>query len=205
MSEHDFEAVHGLPGRLPAGERILWRGSPDPRLLAAEMFHLRLLAAYFGAIALVALATGSLFAVAAALASGVAAGGVLAAIGWAQARTTVYTLTDRRVVMRIGVALPACFNLPLKLVGGAALHPLAGGRGDIALAMTGKPIGWLYLWPHVRPWRLRSPEPMLRAVPDAAAVAGLLADACAALGPIERATSAAVHEGPTHHPAGVAA
>ena len=46
-TEHEFEAAPGLPEALPAGERILWQGSPDWKLLAAEAFHVRRLSLYF--------------------------------------------------------------------------------------------------------------------------------------------------------------
>ena len=42
--------VSGLPERLPEGERLLWQGRPDWRVLARRVFHLRPLALYFGAI-----------------------------------------------------------------------------------------------------------------------------------------------------------
>ena len=45
--EHEFEAAPGLPEALPAGERILWQGSPDWRALGNEAFHLKRLAQYF--------------------------------------------------------------------------------------------------------------------------------------------------------------
>ena len=32
-------------------------------------------------------------------------------------------------------------------------------------------IGFVFLWPHVRPWRVSDPQPMMRCVPDAGAVA----------------------------------
>jgi hypothetical protein len=35
----------------------------------------------------------------------------------------------------------------------------------------------LVLWPHARPWYFSPPQPMLRAIPDAAKVAGILASA----------------------------
>ena len=50
------------------------------------------------------------------------------------------------------------------------------GSGDIPLALTpGNRIAWMLLWPHVRPWRMLKPEPTLRAIPDAADVAAILA------------------------------
>ena len=52
-----------------------------------------------------------------------------------------------------------------------------------------RPIGaWLLLWPHVRPWRMRHPEPMLRSLPDAAHVAAILAPALTAANGANAAT-----------------
>ena len=45
--EHEFEAAPGLPEALPAGEHILWQGSPDWKLLAVDAFHVKRLAIYF--------------------------------------------------------------------------------------------------------------------------------------------------------------
>ena len=45
--EHEFEPQYGLPERLPAGENILWQGSPDFVTLARRVFHIRTLALYF--------------------------------------------------------------------------------------------------------------------------------------------------------------
>ena len=54
----------------------------------------------------------------------------------------------------------------------------ADGSGDLPLTLSGEDrIAWLHLWPHARPFHLAHPEPMLRSVPDAAAVAQLLSQA----------------------------
>ena len=45
--EHEFEAVHGLPAALPAGENIIWQGSPDVSSFARNAFHIRAIACYF--------------------------------------------------------------------------------------------------------------------------------------------------------------
>jgi hypothetical protein len=191
MSEHDWEPVRGLPGRLPAGEHILWQGSPDWRVLARTVFHVRMVGMYFLILIAAAIAAQSWTGAAAtALAAGLGLG-LLAILAFATAQTTIYTLTNRRVVLRIGIAMPKCFNFPLKLVEAADLRPLAGGHGDIALRMQGDGrIGYVFLWPHARPWRLKAPEPMLRAIPDAEAVAARLARACGALAPVALAAPA---------------
>ena len=185
--EHEFEPEYGLPESLPADERILWQGAPDFYALAREAFHWKQFVAYFAAMlalraAFVVFDGGSAFdafrslLVPAALA--VVALASVAALAWLTARTTVYTLTDKRVVMRVGIVLTLTFNLPLRRIESAALRERDGACGDIVLTLDPKDhIAWLHLWPHVRAWRLARPEPALRSVPDAARVAALLSTA----------------------------
>lgn len=205
MSEHDWEPVRGLPGKLPAGEHMLWQGSPDWRALARAVCHVRAVGLYFGLLAVFALVSGSPGAAAATVASGLVCLGLLALFAWGTARTTIYTLTNRRIVLRVGMALPKCVNLPLSLIESADIRALGHGRGDIALTMQpGKRLGYLFLWPHARPWQLTAPQPMLRALSDAEDVAETLARACAAVGQIARPVAVATPaQGPT--PIGVAA
>lgn len=185
--EHDHEPVRGLPGPLPAGETILWQGSPDARLFLRGALHARWVAAYFVALTLYSLIQASVFGAVTSFLAGLACLAMLALFAWGVARTSIYTLTDKRIVLRVGVALSACINLPLKALAAADLRPLEQGHGDIALTLTDGRIGYAILWPHARPWRLRAPQPMLRAVPDAAHVATLLVAARGAIGPISQA------------------
>ena len=187
--EHEFEPEHGLPERLPGGERILWQGAPDWRALALRVFHVRKVAIYFAALVALrvllmlddgagpaAVAISALWLVA----LGLLAIGLLACLAWLSARATVYTLTERRIVMRIGIVLTLTFNIPFSRVVAADFRPQSGDRGDIALRLTAHDrIAWLHLWPHARPWRVARPEPMLRALPQAAMVARLLSEAWA--------------------------
>jgi hypothetical protein len=185
--EHEFEPEHGLPEPLPAQERILWQGAPDWRVLALRAFHMRKLAIYFALMLLLrgaaTLSAGGT--VSAALMGmlwlfplAVIALGIVVSLARLSARTAVYTVTDRRVVMRIGIVLTVTFNLPYRSIRNADLHLHPGGTGDIALAIKGPDrIAYLHLWPHARPWRIANPEPMLRAIPDAANVAKVLSAA----------------------------
>lgn len=188
--EHELEPQHGLPEELPADERILWQGSPDWQSLAIRAFHVRKLAIYFALIlllrALLLFDDGLAAAEVAAdlgllLPLPLIALGILATLAWLSARTTVYTVTDRRVVMRIGIVLTLTFNLPLRVLRNADLHVAADGTADIALQLPpGDRIAWLHLWPHARAWHVRHPQPMLRSVPDGRAVAAILAGAWSA-------------------------
>jgi hypothetical protein len=101
-------------------------------------------------------------------------------------RTTRYSVTDRRVLLQFGAVLPMTLNIPLRQVVSAALKEYADGSGDIPLAVIGEQrLKFLLLWPHVRPWRLKQVEPMIRGVTDARDVANVLAGALRAASPQE--------------------
>ncbi|WP_297725182.1 photosynthetic complex putative assembly protein PuhB [Limnohabitans sp. Rim8] len=185
--EHEFEPQFGLPERLPSDEFIVWQGAPDVAALAYSAFHFKKLALYF-AVLIAACAWP-------ALEEGAGFTAVLLAIKWIvplaiiamatvwmlayfTVRTTVYTITNKRVVMRLGIVLTVSFNLPLMQLASADVRVLQNGYGDITLALKGADrIGWVHLWPSVRPWRIAKPEPTLRAVPDVQMVAAKLRDA----------------------------
>jgi hypothetical protein len=188
LTEYDNEPVPGLPGLLPPGERILWQGAPDWRQLARSAFHTRGIAVYFAALTAIALALassiGSYVGVGMTAALGTAAVALLHLLAWGSARTTIYTLTNRRIVLRIGMAVPKCINLPLTMLASVDLAARADATGDLSLTLLGVPrLGYLALWPHARPLRITRPQPMLRAVPEAASVAAMVARACLAANP----------------------
>jgi Bacterial PH domain len=189
VSEFETEPIPGLPEELPEGERILWQGAPRWQSLALRTFRVRMLGAYFAVLVLwrlvasitsgegplqVAIGTGILLAVAA------GAMAVLAALAWLYARTTVYTITNRRLVMRFGIALSMSVNFPFRLIDSAALRSYGDGTGDIPLTLAaGERVAYAVLWPNARPWRFSQPQPMLRSVPDAQRAASILSTALA--------------------------
>lgn len=189
IGEYEFEPVHGLPEVLPPGETMLWQGSPQWTQLATRAYHLRPVIAYFTVLlvwrAVVSWQEGGGWSEAA---PGLALWGLFAAIAtgilvlfaYLAAKTAVYTITSKRVVMRIGIVLTVSFNLPFTSIAAAGLRSYRDGSGDITLTLTpGNKIAWPHLWPHVRPWLLKQPEPMLRSIPDAAEVAEVLRRAVA--------------------------
>ena len=196
--EHEFEAAYGLPEALPKGETILWQGAPDFADMAVRVFHLKKAVVYF--IVLMAVRGSYLYSLGEPFTTvlagvlmvavlGLTAIVALALLAWLTARTTAYTLTDKRVVMRIGIVLTLTFNLPFKRIETAGLQLTAKGFGDMPLVLSGGDrIGWLNLWPHVRPWQVAQPQPMLRCVPHAQAVAATFEKAWSA----ERGRSAGV-------------
>jgi len=191
MSHHDHapEYMPGIPEPLPEGERLLWQGSPRWQNLAIGALHVRKLAFYFALLAVwrigsdLAGGQGAGTALAGAAGLAVPAGlavGVLLLIAWQMGRTTIYTVTTERVMLRFGIALPMTANIPYSLVQSAAVKIGSDGSGDIPVnAKPRNGVSRLIFWPHVRPWSFGNAQSMLRGIPDAERVAGLLADALA--------------------------
>jgi hypothetical protein len=180
----------GLPEQLPAGETILWQGAPEWQKLAQRAFRIRIIVGYFVLLLVwrvgAALAHGHGLGFAAmsgcyGLLLAAASSGLFCAYAWLIARTTVYTITSRRVVITFGMALPKSINLPFARIEAADLRVHADGTGDIALRLPAQTrLAYLLLWPHVRSGAAGRTEPVLRCVAHAEAIAKLLAQALAA-------------------------
>ncbi len=189
MSSHGLTMPQGLPGELPRGERVLWVGGPDAAALGRHALHLRKLAVYFALLLAWRLYAvwhdGYTFEAArsATITTVLLAAFVLGAL-WVysrvSARSTQYTITNERIVIRTGVALSIATNLPFSRIVSADVRRREEGGGDIVLALeAGDRAGYAILWPSVRPFQLMHPQPMLRALPRVEPVAALLAAALA--------------------------
>jgi len=187
--DFDFEPIRGLPEILPEGEEILWQGQPNWWALARDSLGLYWVAGYFVVLFLwrmiVATETMSLSQAAVASSFFLVLGAVvcllLIATALAQAKSAVYTVTNRRVALRIGAALSMTLNLPYTWIGNAGLDLRKSGTGTIAFELMGTTkFSYLLCWPHVRPWRMARTQPAFRCIPDAAKVARLIAEAAEA-------------------------
>lgn len=182
----DASRQHGLPEKLPEGEQILWQGKPNSWALARESLFVYWILGYTAIIAAWRVGTlidlvpiwAAFSAAVPILLTGLAAVGLFWLLAYAQARATVYTITNKRVVMQIGAALSMSLNLPFTKISSAQMDLRKSGTGTIALKMAGKTrLAYLVCWPHVRPWRWNPAQPALRCIPDADAVAQILSEA----------------------------
>ena len=179
--------MSGLLGRpaapvLRQGEVLVWQGQPCWRGLAVGAFHIRGVVLWVCALVFVnAVAARAAHLppwqavhdiVPLLVMGGIVLAGV-AASAWATGRTTLYTITNQRVLMQYGVALTATLALPVRVIGAVAVSE--GRLGNVPIRLKpGHIVGFAKLWPHARPWQLRRPEPMLRALADAGRVAAML-------------------------------
>jgi hypothetical protein len=182
-----MEHQPGLPEPLPEGERVLWSGAPDWRLLAVHVFHVRFLGAaavLFAVLSTVVAMAHRAPAAYAALAfvtpllAGAAAAGVAGFAAWLTAHISRYTVTSRRVVLRVGLLVPVNLNIPFSEITDVAMREHGAGSGDLPLAVRShQRVSYLLLWPHVKPMTFRKVQPMLRAVRDGEAAAAALVQA----------------------------
>ena len=191
MSHDDFaaEPINGLPELPPRGEVILWQGRPNWFRLTVESLNLWWVVAYFAFLtawrfitvidvfsferAIIMTLPFVIMTLIVVL--------LLMLVGFIQARATVYTITNRRVAMRIGAALTVTLNIPYTQIENAAVSVGKVGCGNIALETKGaSKFSYLVLWPHIRSWKISKPEPTLRAIPDVQSVAQILAKAAKA-------------------------
>jgi hypothetical protein len=191
MSHDDFkfEPVRGLPEALPEGEHILWQGSPAPLRLARDALGLTWVAGYFVLLTVWRVGVSSTYvSFGEALAHGIPflVVGMLACLlifglAYMQARSAVYTLTNKRVAMRIGAALTMTLNLPYTQIGNAGLDAKKSGHGTLAFELIGDTrFSYLMTWPHVRPWHMSKTQPAFRSIPDAHKVAEIFSEAAEA-------------------------
>jgi hypothetical protein len=107
--------------------------------------------------------------------------GILTLLAKIVSRSSVYSITSRRLVLRVGVALPITINIPFVAIAGADLRNRKDGHGDIVLELLpSHRVSWIALWPHCGGWSFGRPKPMLRGVANAAEVAKILGEAVAA-------------------------
>jgi len=195
LSQIRVKALKPLPEPLPEGERVLWQQSPAWKPFSRRVFLLDKIAIYF-LIIIAWVATSAYFddggfiAVARALSWSVPpALGVLvmiALVGWVYARTSVYTITNKRVVIQSGIALESSTNLPFTRIDQADLKTFRDSTGDIDLEMSGPRLLYSMVWPHVRFFRLKRPKPVMRGILEPERVAQILGSALAADQPAEQ-------------------
>lgn len=181
--------IRGVPHPLPAGEQVLWEGAPDPNAMATHVFHRRLFLLYFAAmITWWATTTNVAFGSSDFIASlGVRLGlsaivlGVVEMLSRVSARTTWYAITNKRVVLKIGMVIPMSINIPFQIVQSAGVGMFKDGTGQLMLVLAKEHrLAYVALWPHCRVFQVNQPQPILRGLRDAQRIGTVLANAVAA-------------------------
>jgi hypothetical protein len=173
------------PGLRPPRDtvEILWEGKPGWWPAAVHVWHIRAVGFYFLLLMVneayriwsgVAPRSAALADSAHLLGIAILASCLLLGLGAMTARTTRYSINDRALEMRIGIALQARLVIPLAAIAHVSVRARRDGTGDLAVQLKpGQSVIYPKLWPHARPWHLLRAEPMLRAI-DAPGVPGAI-------------------------------
>lgn len=181
--------IRGVPHPLPAGEHVLWEGAPAAGAVANHVYHRRLIALYFaGMLAWWMADTTETFGSSAFFAGlGVPIGlsvivlVIVETLARVTARTTWYAITNKRIVLKIGMVVPMSINLPFSRLQSAGIAVFKDGTGQILLTPQKEHrLAYIALWPHCRVWKINHPQPLLRGLVDAKSVGAILATAIAA-------------------------
>ena len=179
-----------LAENLPDDEVLIWQGRPEANAIAIRAMYLWYVVAYL--LGLVVLRTGYLIMgdapisewsalLAWQLLASLFIVGVIVGLSALYGKTTIYSLTTRRLILRTGAAVPIHVNFPLEQIASADLKVFSDGTGDIALKLENSDkLYWLLLWPNVRSWWVRPLQPLLRGLRDFELAASTLANAAKA-------------------------
>ena len=179
----DFNGIKGLPESPPDGEEVVWQGEPKWGALSTRLFRVRLVLVYFALLAGFTTFTSEaagpeiLATFVWQLSLAVLAALILSGLAWLYATTTVYTVTDKRLVLEFGVAFTMSLNIPWDLVESAASKAFSDGTADVVISLQqGNSISYVTLWPFARPWHFLRVQPMLRGVENHADLVKTIAD-----------------------------
>ena len=176
MAEHSQSLPSDVVSAIPPEEKVLWSGRPEWKALAYHSFGLKYLVFYLIFAALYCLAELDGAIVFGLLLtkflpycfSGILAGLVLTGLAYFQALNTAYVVTEKRIVIRSGVALVFLLNAPFKKISSIDKQILKNSLGNFSFTTNSKRrIPFLSCWPSVKPWSFIEPKPAFKCIANA--------------------------------------
>ena len=77
-----------------------------------------------------------------------------------QTYSTVYIITENRVIIKTGAALSFLISMPFKKIKEVNLQKRGGSVGTISFELfSEKRVPYISCWPSVRPWRFKKTQP----------------------------------------------
>ena len=178
-----FEVHKNILDAIPEGESILWKGKPSFWGFSWYFFGLKLLAFYLIVLSVVFAArltvtdffTAFLVDFLPFLLSGILTSCILMALAKIQSQSSVYIITENRVIIKSGAALSFLISMPFKKIKAVNLQKRKGSLGTISFELnSGKRVPYISCWPSVRPWRFKNTEPAFSCIENVDEVATIL-------------------------------
>ena len=178
-----FEVHKNILDAIPEGESILWKGKPSFWGFSWYFFGLKLLAFYLIILSVVFAArltvtdffTAFVVDFLPFLLSGILTSCILMALAKIQSQSSLYIITENRVIIKSGAALSFLISMPFKKIKAVNLQKRKGSLGTISFELnSGKRVPYISCWPSVRPWRFKNTEPAFSCIENVDEVATIL-------------------------------
>ena len=178
-----FEAPKNILDAIPNGESILWKGRPSLWGFSWNLFGLKWITFYLSILSVVSIArffasdfhTAFYIDFLPFFLSGIFASIILIGLAAIQAYSTVYIITENRVIIKTGAALSFLISMPFKKIKEVNLQKRGASIGTISFELFSKKrVPYISCWPSVRPWKFKKTQPAFSCVRSVDEVATIL-------------------------------
>ena len=178
-----FEAPKNILDAIPDGESILWKGKPSLWGFSWNLFGLKWITFYLSILSVVSIArffasdfhTAFYIDFLPFFLSGIFASIILIGLAAIQAYSTVYIITENRVIIKTGAALSFLISMPFKKIKEVNLQKRGASIGTISFDLFSKKrVPYISCWPSVRPWKFKKTQPAFSCVRSVDEVATIL-------------------------------
>ena len=178
-----FEAPKNILDAIPNGESILWKGRPSLWGFSWNLFGLKWITLYLSMLSIVSVArffasdfyTAFYVDFLPFFLSGIFASIILIGLAATQTYSTVYIITENRVIIKTGAALSFLISMPFKKIKEVNLHKRGASIGTISFELLSeKRVPYISCWPSVRPWKFKRTQPAFSCIGSVDEVATIL-------------------------------
>ena len=178
-----FEAPNNILDAIPNGESILWKGRPSLWGFSWNLFGLKWITLYLGILSIVSVArffasdfyTAFYVDFLPFFLSGIFASIILIGLAATQTYSTVYIITENRVIIKTGAALSFLISMPFKKIKEVNLQKRGASIGTISFELLSeKRVPYISCWPSVRPWKFKRTQPAFSCIGSVDEVATIL-------------------------------
>ena len=178
-----FEAPKNILDAIPNGESILWKGRPSLWGFSWNLFGLKWITLYLSMLSIVSVArffasdfyTAFYVDFLPFFLSGIFASIILIGLAATQTYSTVYIITENRVIIKTGAALSFLISMPFKKIKEVNLQKRGASIGTISFELLSeKRVPYISCWPSVRPWKFKRTQPAFSCIGSVDEVATIL-------------------------------
>ena len=178
-----FEAPKNILDAIPNGESILWKGRPSLWGFSWNLFGLKWITLYLSMLSIVSVArffasdfyTAFYVDFLPFFLSGIFASIILIGLSATQTYSTVYIITENRVIIKTGAALSFLISMPFKKIKEVNLQKRGASIGTISFELLSeKRVPYISCWPSVRPWKFKRTQPAFSCIGSVDEVATIL-------------------------------